>query len=246
PLGPQGLGPAAGLEFDGDARLVLGALLDHGADAEPQAALRERLLGGLGELLVLDGQHPGQRLDHRNIWAQRPVETGEWYADRARSDDAQRLGAGLREHRLAVGLDTVAVRLEADGRDGAGPGAGGENDVLRLDRTRAALLQRHRHLGGQVALLQLRLALDHLDLVLLHQEADAGVELGVDLARALDHAGEVEAAVLGGEAVVPQVTELLIDLAALEQRLGGDAAPVEAYPAERLALDDRGLEAELG
>ena len=38
----------------------------------------------------------------------------------------------------------------------------------------------------------------------------------------------------------------LIELGGAEQRLGRDAAPIEADAAEMLALDDHGLEPELG
>ena len=37
----------------------------------------------------------------------------------------------------------------------------------------------------------------------------------------------------------------LIELGGAQQRLGRDAAPIEADAAELLALDDRGLQAEL-
>src|SRR6185436_1207286 len=89
-------------------------------------------------------------------------------------------------------------------------------------------------------------ALDHRDLVLLHQTLDAGIELAGDLAAAIDDLREVEADLLGGQAVDGRVGEIMIDLGRAQQRLGRDAAPVEADAAQFLALDDRGLEAELG
>ena len=47
------------------------------------------------------------------------------------------------------------------------------------------------------------------------------------------------------EAVVLGVLRIVQDLGAPEQRLGRDAAPVEADPAEHLALDDRCLQPQL-
>ena len=51
--------------------------------------------------------------------------------------------------------------------------------------------------------------------------------------------------VLGREPVVLGVLHVVEDLRRAQQRLGRDAAPVRADAAEEVALDDRGLEAEL-
>ncbi len=50
---------------------------------------------------------------------------------------------------------------------------------------------------------------------------------------------------LDGEAVIPSMRRKMIDLGRAQQRLGRDAAPVEADAAQMLALDDGRLEAEL-
>jgi hypothetical protein len=109
----------------------------------------------------------------------------------------------------------------------------------------AAGLQGHDHLGRGRALLQLRGPLDDLDLVLLHQEADAASQGLGHPARALHHLVEVVGAAGDGQAVVAQMVELLIDLGGLEQGLGGDTAPVQADAAERITLHDGGLETQL-
>ena len=90
-----------------------------------------------------------------------------------------------------------------------------------------------------------RLAPDHRDLVLLHQEADAVIEALRHRARALHHRARVIGHFLGGEAVIPGVLHVVVDFRRTQQRLGGNAAPVEADAAEIGALDDRRLEAEL-
>ena len=71
-------------------------------------------------------------------------------------------------------------------------------------------------------------------------------QLARDLARALDDLGEIEAEILAGKAELVQPVQQVPDLGGAQQRLGRDAAPVQADAAEILALDDRGLEAELG
>ena len=50
-------------EFDGDAGLRLRELVDLGRESELQTPLLEGLLRGLGDLLVLDGEHAVHHLD---------------------------------------------------------------------------------------------------------------------------------------------------------------------------------------
>ena len=77
--------------------------------------------------------------------------------------------------------------------------------------------------------------------------ADAAVELARDLARLrLTTAAAVEARVVAGEAEAVGVLHQLADLGRAQQRLGRDAAPVQADAAQMLALDQRRLHAELG
>ena len=104
-------------------------------------------------------------------------------------------GIFSRDHGLLVAPDQLAVGLQAGQL--AGAGAGGQDDVLGLERLLAALgeLDRELALAGE-----LRLAVEDGDLVLLEQEADAAAELLRHAAAALDHGGGVEAGVVGGEA----------------------------------------------
>jgi hypothetical protein len=92
---------------------------------------------------------------------------------------------------------------------------------------------------------ELRRSGDVIDLVLAEQEPDALADLVGDAAAARDDRGEVglDAADLDPE--LARVAEVVEHLGGAEQRLRRDAAPVEADPAEPLALDARGLEPEL-
>ena len=90
-----------------------------------------------------------------------------------------------------------------------------------------------------------RLAPDHRDFVLLHQEADAVIEPLGHRARALDDGRGVEADIVGFQSVVLGVLHVVEDFRRAQQRLGRDAAPVETNAAEIIALDDGRLEAEL-
>ena len=245
-LGLQGFTAGADLDLDRDAIARLGQFLDARPDAELQAAALEGLAGGGRDLLVLGWQDARQGLDHHHLGAERAVEAGELDADGARADDDQRLRRGLRNHGLAIGPDAVAVRLQSDLGNRARPCAGGQDDMLGLEGAAPAPLLGDDDLGRRRALFQLGRTFNHLDLVLAHQEADAGVQLGGDLARAFDDLAKIEARLVGGQAVVAQVMQLLVDLAGLQQGLGRDAAPVQADAAQGLALHNGGLEAQLG
>src|SRR5690606_19665019 len=83
------------------------------------------------------------------------------------------------------------------------------------------------------------------DLVLLHKAGNAGIQLPGHLAAALYDLGEVERRLIRREAVGVGMGDIMIDLGRTQQRLRGDAAPVEADAAELLALHDRSLEAKL-
>ena len=91
----------------------------------------------------------------------------------------------------------------------------------------------------------LAVAVEHRDLVLLQQVADATAELLRHAAAALDHGGHVEARVVGREAEARRVPHQLQHLGRAQQRLGRDAAPVQADAAQMLALDQRHLHLEL-
>ena len=75
---------------------------------------------------------------------------------------------------------------------------------------------------------------------------DALVELLGDAAAARDDLGEVGARLAArAQAIGLGMLHVVEHLGRAQQRLGRDAAPVEADAAEILALDDRGLEPQL-
>ncbi len=126
-------------------------------------------------------------------------------------------------------------------RQVARAGAGGDDDVLGREGL-GALLALHLE---RVGALEGSRAHVHGDLVLLHQVRDALVELFGDATAALHHRLKIGLYLFGNQAVILGVLHVVKDLGRAQQRLGRDAAPVEADPAEQLALDDRRLEPEL-
>ena len=124
-------------------------------------------------------------------------------------------------------------------------GPGGDDDVLRLEFVCAAPRVVHDlDLAGPG---DRSGAVHPVDLVLLEQEGDA-VDVGLHrrvLVR--HHRLEIEFRLADLDAERSEtVTGLLEHFGGVQQRLGGNAADVEAGAAQRLALlDDRRLQAEL-
>ena len=82
-------------------------------------------------VFVLGGHQPGQQLDDRYFHAVHAVDIGELNADGAPANDDDAGRELVEDDRLAAGDDLVAVHGER--RDGAGAGAGGEDDVLGVE-----------------------------------------------------------------------------------------------------------------
>ena len=238
---------------------VIGPLLHlhHlGGGHDLDALLLEALARDGGDLGVLHRHDLRQHFDHRHLAAHGGVEAGEFDADGARAHDDQRLGESGGDHGLEIGPDQLAIGLDA--RQHARPRAGGNDDVLGLigPRPQHALghgvLRLHHGLGGCADRDFAdpgdgRLAPDDIDLVLLQQKGDAAIELGRDPARPLHDRRRIKGHLaLDLEAIGLGMLGVVIDLRRAQQRLGGDAAPVEADAAQMLALHHGCLEAKLG
>src|SRR5690606_13895429 len=244
-LGLQAFNLAIDFKIDLHALGILGDLRHLGAELELDAALFEALLSGFGDLLVLYRHDAVDGFNDRHLGAQGPVEAGELNADGPRANDHEGLGQFLRRQGVAIGPDLVAIGLEPDLRQGAGAGADGQHDGLGFDRARAAGLQSHDDLRRSGAFLEFGRALDDLDLVLLHQEADALIQLLGHAARALDDGVEVERGARARQAVVLQVRQALELRAGLQPGRGRERAAVQTGAAQVRALDDGDLLAQL-
>ncbi|MNZ67496.1 hypothetical protein D3C78_857480 [compost metagenome] len=220
------------------------------------ALLFELLLGEGGDFRVFNRHDLAHDFDDGDVDAHGAVEAGEFDADRARAHDEQRLRQFFRLHRLEIGPDQLAIRLDA--RKRARACAGGDDDVLGGIGALAQRVLRHgtlrlnHRLGGLsdndfARLGDLGFTPDDIDLVLLEQETDAIVHARSNAARArhnrldvrLDRAFQRQTVILG-------VGGGVHDIGGAQQRLGGNAAPVGADAGQMLALHDRNLHAELG
>ncbi len=83
------------------------------------------------------------------------------------------------------------------------------------------------------------------DLVLLHQMADAARQLLGHAARAFDHRVQIIADAVGLQPEFLGAVHQVEHLGRAQQRLGRDAAPVQADAAQMLALDDGDVQAQL-
>src|SRR5690606_22929165 len=214
-------------------------VLDAGAGHDRHALLLERLFKKGGHIRILDRHDAVEHFDHGHFGAHVAVETRELDPDRAGADDQEPGRHFGWRHRMPIGPHALAVGRRE--RQVALPRAGRDDDMLGGERL-AALLALHFELPGRG---HPALAHVHGDLVLLHQVSDALVELLRHPARALHHCLKSGLYLLGNEAILLGVLHVVINLGRAQQRLGRDAPPVEADPAEQLALDDRGLEPEL-
>ena len=149
-------------------------------------------------------------------------------------------GSSSVEDLLLVGHDPLA---ELGAGDQPGLRAGGDDQVVAGDGAGVAVLV--LHLDGLLAVLDAEQgapAVDLGDLVLLHQEVDALDDARGDLAAALVRRAVGHRGVALDAELVLLVREHVGELGVAEQRLGGDAADVEADTAPVLLLDDgRGL-----
>ena len=154
-------------------------------------------------------------------------------------------GTSAQMNRLVAGDDRACGRSSMPGTlRGADPVA--TTISLACERARARRSVTSTRAGAG----QPRGALDPVDLVLLEQELDAFGQARDDLVLARVDARHVDATAWPAspnvDAPLVGVLRDLERVRVLEQRLGRNAAPVQAGAAERgLPLDDGGLQAEL-
>ena len=225
----------AALEAHRDGRpVVLGRLEPH-AGAEGDAALAERPLQRGADRGVLGGDEPGEGLDDGDLGAERAHHRRELDADDAAAEHDDTAGHGIQRQGTVAG-DDRATDLEAG--QGAGVGAGGEHDVPADEPPVADD-------DGAVAL-EATGALDVVDLAGLHQALQALVQPAHHALAVGRDGRQVDAVERGPHTEPGGLAGGVGDLGRVQQRLGGDAAPVQAGAAEEVLLDEGDAQAELG
>ncbi|MGY4599518.1 hypothetical protein ACVWXL_007264 [Bradyrhizobium sp. GM22.5] len=183
----------------------------------------------------MPGQDAVEEFDDDDFGAETVPDRAELEADHASTDDQQLAGdlvqrqrAGRRHDARFVDLDALEARDVRAGRD---------HDALGFDHLRLAI-------GGDFDLAgaeDLACALEHVDLVLLHQELDA-LDVAVDaLLLEVHHRRQIELRRGDADAHLGEgMPGLLEHFGGVQQRLRRHAADIEAGAAERRVLFDHG------
>ena len=205
-----------------------------------QALLGQQFLELFLHLAVQAGGDGVQVFDHLHIRAQPGIDAAHLQPDHARADHhhgfrdlAQRQRAGRGDHGLFIHR-----HLGPGDRGRLGPA--GDDDVFRLV---GGVTDRDLARRGDAAP-----ALEPVDLVLLEQEFDALGVLADHVVLVGQHLFPVD---LGRRALQAHLFEIVLRLvqlvAGVQQRLGRDAAHVQAGAAQGFApLDAGGFQAQLG
>ncbi len=195
------------------------------AGLEGDLAPAERPLQQLGGELVLVGHQPRQRLDDRDLRAEALEHRRELHADHPAAEDTIRSRHRVEPDGLVAG-DDPAADLEAG--QGAGVAAGGQHDLLadvpRRRPTSTAFGADERPVAGH-----------EVDLAALHQPLQALVELGDDAVLVAVHPGHVDAGQRALDADLVALAGGVGHLGGVQQRLGRDAALVQAGAAQLVA-----------
>lgn len=223
------------LELDDLASLVTGN--DLGAGFEVDALLLQDLLDGLGDLKVHAGAtNLFEELDDGDLGAETGPDGSHLETNDTTTDDEHLLGDLLKSNGASAADDALLVDLEAG--EGGDLGASGDKDVLALDGGLAAVVE--LDVDG-VLIGESAGALDVLDAVLLEEELNTLGETADGLLLGLHELGKVELDIADLDTAVFRVVEdLVVEMGVVEERLGGNAADVQAGTAEGAALLDTG------
>ena len=162
------------------------------------------------------------------------VEVSELDANSARAHNYHGRRQVLEDNGFAAADDLVAI--DGQGRNGAGAGAGGENNVFGV-KSGSLRGNGHRSPSGQPALTG-----DVVYLIFAKQVGHAPDVTVDNLPAAVHGYGVIGAEIVEAQAELFGAVKVGDDLSVLEEGLAGDAAPVEADASQGLPLDDGGLE----
>ncbi|MCY1432238.1 hypothetical protein D9M71_482290 [compost metagenome] len=243
-VGLQCFCAAAGGRFQGQAYAIgTGGGLGHlAAQLEHHALLGQCLLQGLGGFRVGTWADAVEVFDDRDLATQAAPYRTQLEADHAGTDDDQVLGHLWQGQR--TGRVDDALIVDGHARQGGRLGAGGNDDVLGLQRGFTAVLGLDHNLANAI---QAAPAFDPLDLVLAKQVFDALGQACHALILLFHHLGEVE----GGLYFDTEVGELVtagsfVKLRSMQQCLGWHAADVQAGTAQgRAAFHAGNAQAQL-
>ncbi len=209
---------------------------------EVSTLLLEDALELARDLSVHAGQDAIEEFDDGDFGAETMPDRAQLEPDHAGADDQEFAGHLVERQRSGRGDDALLVDLDA--LQPCDIGAGRDHDVPGLDESRLSVGAGHLELARTK---NLALAVNDVDLVLLHQELDA-LDVAVNaLLLEVHHRRQVELRRGDADAHLGKgMRSLLEHLGGMQQRLRRHAADIQARAAEgRILLDDRHLHAEL-
>ena len=229
--------------LEGDLEPVLLGLDlgDLGLQQDLGIAPLDALVQRLDHVLVGAGDDLVHQLDHGDLGAERVIDAGHFQPDDAAAQHQHLLG-DLVQFQRAGRIDHPGIVIGHEGQ-GDRLGSGGDDALIEADIGHALIGLDRDHVGTGEA----PVAIDHLHLAGLGQAREPAGEL-------LDHrflpaAQRVQVDLRSREpdAVIGHFLGLGDHLRGMEQRLGGDAADIQADPAEiGILLDQHHLLAQVG
>ena len=220
--------------LDIDAQAV--ALLVHaghfGRQEEFHTLALQETLELLRDFAVEARRDAVEEFDDRHVAAETSPHRSQFEPDIAAADHEQPLRYVLERQR--AGRRHNALFVDGDTGKRHHVGARRDNDILGGKRARRTVGKLDRDLTGAC---DARFAHDAFDLVLLEEELDALGEFADDLRLVRHHGGEIEAHLrLDAELGEFLAGRFVVKFARVQQRLGRNAADVEAGAAELAAL----------
>ena len=196
----------------------------------------------LGQVAVEHGEHMVHGLDHSDLRTERGIGARQFETDHTTADDDHALRQLFQAER-AGRIDAVGIFLEAGDWRLSVDRAGRNDDRVGGHLFACTICFLHRELAGSR---EPRLAVDLRDLVHLEQARDAARELLGYLIFVRNDLLEIDLyAVNFNTDILALILDILDQLRAVKQALGGDAADVQAGTAKVLTLNDGHLCAEL-
>ena len=209
------------------------------AQQEAHALLLQLLLQQRGDLPVGCACDVIQHLHHRDLRTHGGVVGGHLQADHAAADDGQLSGNRGQLQHLAVGEHEGTQILPNAGDAGHHCGGAG-GDQQPLAAVNLAVGSDLEALGGLAA--DGRLLHHHGHARALHLCANAGHQSAHHLCAARVHGALVDLHVAAGHAVQVGVQRVLVGLGGVQQRLGGNAALVQAHAAQGVLFKQQGAQ----
>src|SRR5580704_1332300 len=190
---------------------------------------------------ILERDQARQHLDDGHLGATAAIQRSELDAHRSGAEHDRRGGNPVDEERLVAGEDAGAVGRDA--RQLFWPRARGEDHRARLELDGVATRRRDRQMARAI---EAATPDDRADLVLAQQELHALVQLADHLIAPAPRDRVVEMDVAGGDPEGIRVAQLVEQRRTLQQRLGRDAAAVQAGTADLVLLHQHHAQPKLG